>query len=101
LALLLFGTTTPALAQQTRLPATLPGLGSDEGTFLVTATDEGNRVVYFIAQNARHAIQDVDLQVERQANPLWPVRTVERDEVLKYPEGAPIGSARVGLLDAP
>jgi len=98
LALILFGSTTPAFAQQSRLPATLPGLGRDEGTFLVTASDDGGRLVYFIAQNARHAVLDADLQVERQLNPLWPVRNVDRQEVLAYPEGEPVGTARAGLL---
>jgi LysM repeat protein len=98
---LAFGTITPAFAQQSQLPGTLPGLGRDEGTFLVTATDDGSRVVYFIAQNARHAILDVDLQLEQQMNPLWPVRPASRDEVLSYDEGAPVGKGVVGLLQVP
>lgn len=95
---LVFGTITPAFAQQSQLPATWPGVGKDEGVFLVTATDDGSRVVYFIAQNARHAILDVDLQVEQQMNPLWPIRVASRDEVLDYAEGSAIGKARAGLL---
>jgi LysM repeat protein len=98
---LAFGTITPVFAQQSQLPATLPGLGRDEGVFLVTAADDGSRAVYFIAQNARHAILDVDLQVEQRINPLWPMRLASRDEVLSFTEGAPIGNGRVGLLGAP
>src|SRR4051812_45195188 len=95
---LMVGTALPAFAQQTQLPATLPGLGRDEGTFLVSAGDDGTPVVYFIAQNIRHAIADADLQIERQLNPLWPSRSAARDEVLAYPEGSPVGNARVGVL---
>jgi LysM repeat protein len=98
-ALALFGTTSPAPISQ--LPATLPGLGRDEGVFLVTAADDGSRVVYFVAQNARHAILQADLQVEQQLNALWPVRVVSRDEALAYAEGAPVGSARAGLVSVP
>ncbi len=92
---------SPVYAQQSRLPATLPGLSRDEGTFLATTTDDGSRVVYFIAQNARHAILDADLVAERQLNALWPVREASVDEVLAYDEGAPVGKARTGVLDAP
>jgi LysM repeat protein len=83
------------------LPPTLPGLGRDEGTFLVTSADDGSRVVYFVAGNARHSIIPADMQVELQRNPLWPVRSVSREDVLALPEGAPVGSARAGLLSAP
>ena len=69
--------------------------------FLVSAADDGSRVVFFVAQNSRHAILDADLQVEQQLNLLWPVRTVSREEALAYPEGAPVGEARAGLLRAP
>ena len=77
---------------------TQPGLSSYEGVFLITATDDGADAIYFIAHNARHSILRGDLQLERQLNPLWPVRLVERDVVLGFPEGAPVGAARLGLL---
>jgi LysM repeat protein len=92
------GSTSQAFAQQTRLPVTQPGLGRDEGVFLITSADDGSRVVFFVAQNARHAILEADLQFETQLNPLWPTRTVTREEALAYPEGAPVGAARTGLL---
>jgi LysM repeat protein len=57
--------------------------------------------VYFVAQDARHAILEPDLQVEQQLNPLWPVRVVSRDEALVYAEGSPVGDARTGLVTAP
>src|SRR5207302_6863278 len=85
---------SPTLAQSSstsRLPATQPGLTRDEGVFLVTAADDGSRVTYFIAQNTRHSIGSSDLQVEQQLNPLRPVRPATRDEVLAFPEAAPIG----------
>jgi hypothetical protein len=80
------------------LPATQPGLGPDEGVFLQTQADDGGPVEYFIAQGTRHAILDADLQAEVRANPLWPYRLALRDEVLAFPEGAPIGNAVVGRL---
>src|SRR5919202_1627299 len=80
------------------LPVTQPGLGPDEGVFLQTQADDGAPVEYFIAQGARHAILDADLQAELRTNPLWPYRLAPRDEVLAFPEGAPIGSAAVGRL---
>jgi LysM repeat protein len=69
--------------------------------FLISAADDGSRVIYFVAQNARHAILDSDLQLEQQINALWPLRVVSREEALAYPEGAPVGGARTGLLQAP
>jgi len=100
LVLAAFGTTPPPPAPVSHLPATLPGLGRDEGVFLITAADDGSRVVYFVAENARHAILEPDLQIEQQLNPLWPLRVVARDEALAYPEGAPVGAARAGLITA-
>jgi hypothetical protein len=98
LALVLFAAGPSPVSQ---LPATAPGLSRDEGVFLVTAADDGSRVVYFVAQNSRHAITESDLQIEEALNPLWPVRVVARDEVMSFPEGAPVGVARVGRLDPP
>jgi LysM domain len=80
------------------LPPTQPGLGADEGVFLQTVADNGDKIEYFIAQGARHAIQDDDLQAELRINPLWPYRAVSRDEVLAFPEGAPIGNAPTGRV---
>lgn len=80
------------------LPVTQPGLGPDEGVFLQTQADDGGPVEYFIAQGTRHAILDADLQTELRANPLWPYRLAPRDEVLAFPEGAPVGNATVGRL---
>ena len=80
------------------LPPTSPGLGADEGVFLQTVADTGDKVEYFIAQGARHAIQDDELQAELRINPLWPFRAVSRDEVLAFPEGAPIGKAPTGRV---
>jgi LysM repeat protein len=80
------------------LPVTQPGLGPDEGVFLQTQADDGGRVEYFIAEGARHAILDADLQAELRANPLWPFRLAPRDEVLAFPEGAPIDSATIGRV---
>jgi LysM repeat protein len=94
----------PAFAQSapaSRLPATQPGLTRDEGVFLITAADDGSRAAYFIAQNTRHSIASSDLQLEQQLNPLWPVRSVSREEVLAFPEAAPIGPAKTGLITAP
>jgi LysM repeat protein len=90
----------PTVAPSLLLPATQPGASRDEGTFLVTATDNDGYLAYFIAGNARHSVLASDMQRELQRNPLWPVRSVSADEVLAYPEGAPVGSARPGLLDA-
>ena len=93
-----------ALSGQTpksTLPPTQPGLGRDEGVFLTTSADDGSRAIYFVARGARYSILESDLQVELRLNPLWPVRGVERDEVLAYPEASPIGSARAGLVLTP
>jgi LysM repeat protein len=94
---LLFGApgTLPSASQ---LPATWPGFSSDEGVFLVTSAENGSQAVFFIAQNQRHSITSSDLQQELQLNPLRPVRGAMRDEVLHFVEGAPVGSAPVGLL---
>src|SRR5205085_5587777 len=93
---------TPTFAQASmptsQLPATVPGLSRDEGVFLITAADDGSRAAYFIAQNTRHSIAAGDLQLEQQLNPLWPVRSASRDQVLSFPEAAPIGSAHTGLI---
>jgi LysM repeat protein len=75
-------------------------LSPDEGVFLSTAADNGSLVTYFVAQNARHSILLADVQMEEQINPLWPWRTVSRDEVMAFAEAAPIGGALVGLLPA-
>jgi LysM repeat protein len=83
------------------LPATRPGLGADEGVFLLTDADDGGKAAYFIAQGARHAILDADIQSELRLNPLWPYRAADRDEVLSFPEGAPIGGAVAGRVGAP
>ena len=89
-----------AIIPASQLPATHPGTGRDEGTFLVTAADDGSRVNYFIADNIRHNVLPADMQVELQINPLWPVRMASRDEVLAFPEGAPVGAAKAGLITA-
>ena len=68
--------------------------------FLVTTTDDGSDAIYFIAQNMRHSTLPGDLQHERELNPLWPLWVVDRDVVLAFPEAAPVGAARIGLLDA-
>src|SRR5205823_2723155 len=94
-------TAIPTEAPPSHLPATQPGLTTDEGTFLITAADDGSRAAYFIAGDARHSILAVDMQFELARNPLWPVRTVSRDEALAIPESAPIGSAHLGLVTAP
>jgi LysM repeat protein len=91
----------PAAPQNSQLPATLPGLSPDEGVFLVSNGDNGSRVIYFIAQNARHSILESDLRAEQQLNPLWPVRPASPDEVLAFAEGAPVGAAQAGLLKPP
>ena len=95
---LLFGASTPAPTNFSHLPPTQPGLSRDEGAFLVTDADDGNRAVYFIAGNARHSILWTDMQIELQLNPLWPVFTATHDQVLDFPEGAPIGAAKTGLV---
>jgi hypothetical protein len=96
------GTPAPApnavATPTSHLPATQPGSGPDEGVFLVTTADDGSLATYFIAANARHSIVAADMQVELQLNPLWPVRSVSPDDVLAFPEGAPIGNARPGLV---
>jgi LysM repeat protein len=100
-ALPLAASATSATPSTSHLPATQPGLSPDEGTFLVTAGDDGNRLIYFIAGNTRHSIVLADWQHEMQLNPLWPVRAVDRDEVVGFPEGAPVGTAPTGGLDSP
>ena len=96
-------TLVPTPAPASKLPGTVPGASRDEGVFLVTSADDSanSQVAYFIAASTRHAIQWADVQTELQLNPLWPVRWANRDEVLAFAEGAPLGSARAGLLDAP
>ena len=98
--ILLLGAPGP-VAPHSALPPTQPGSSRDEGTFLVTQADDGSQAIYFIAQHARHSVLPADLQTEEQLNPLWPVRAASRQDVLAYPEGAPVGSARGGLLAAP
>lgn len=93
-------TPIPTSSANSKLPTTAPGLTREEGVFLVTAADDGSRAVYFIAQNTRHSIGSSDLQFEQQLNPLWPVRSVSRDQVLAFAEAAPIGGAKTGLLKA-
>jgi LysM repeat protein len=93
-----FGVGTPSAVSQ--LPRTQPGSGSSEGVFLVTAADDGSRANYFIAGGQRHSILTVDMQVEIQLNPLWPVHNASQEDVLEMAEGAPIGAARTGLLGA-
>jgi LysM repeat protein len=100
------GPTPPAAAPsvptlKSQLPTTQPGLSKDEGVFLVSIDARGQQVIYFIAQNTRHSIQNADLQQEQALNALWPVRVVSPDEVLAYPEAAPIGGAKTGLLTPP
>jgi LysM repeat protein len=89
---------TPPAPPHSQLPTTQPGLSGDEGVFLVTAGDDGGKLVYFIAQNQRHNTLTADLLLEQQLNPLWPVRLASRDEVLAFGEAAPVGSALTGLL---
>ncbi len=85
-------------ASESQLPSTVPGLTRDEGVFLVTAADDGSRATYFIAQNTRHSIMSSDLQLETALNPLWPQRPATRAEVLAFPEAAPVGGAKSGLI---
>jgi hypothetical protein len=92
---LLFGSTA------SQLPQTQPGIGPDEGTFLTTTADDGSATIYFIAGNTRHSILVADMQRELQLNPIWPIHSAAPDAVLAYPEGAPIGNARTGLLSGP
>jgi LysM repeat protein len=94
------GSPAPAPTPPSQLPPTAAGLSQDEGVFLITAADDGSNVIYFIANNQRHSISMADLQVQRVLNPLWPFRISGRDELLAFPEGAPIGAARIGLLGA-
>ena len=94
-------TATPTMAPPSNLPTTLPGLSRVEGVFLVTAADNGSRANYFIASNQRHSILSADMQLELARNPLWPVTTATRDDVLAFPEGAPVGAARTGLVTTP
>jgi LysM repeat protein len=89
------------VAPHSALPSTQPGLGRDEGVFLVTQASDGTQAIYFIAQNVRHSILPAEVQTEEQLNPLWPVRAASQQDVLAYPEGAPIGNARSGLVQAP
>jgi LysM repeat protein len=91
---------SPSPAPVSQLPATQPGVGRNEGVFLITTADDGTRAVYFVAGNARHSILPADMQRELQLNPLWPLRDVDADEALGLPEGAPVGSARTGLIGA-
>jgi LysM repeat protein len=91
----------PPPAQVSKLPPTQAGRSPYEGVFLVTAAEDGSRVVYFVASGERHAIQDVQLQVEQQINSLWPVRSMAREDVLEIGEGNPVGEAHKGLLEAP
>ena len=80
------------------LPTTQPGLSTSEGVFLITTTDDGSDAIYFIAQNTRHSTLPGDLQHERELNPLRPAWIVDRDVVLAFAEGDPVGAARIGLL---
>src|SRR5437588_1870875 len=91
----------PSTASIAQLPPTQPGLSSDEGIFLVTNADDGGSAAYFIAGDARHSIVVSDMQVQVQLNPLRPVHAASREEVLGFVEGAPVGSARTGLLSGP
>ena len=91
---------TPNAAPTSQLPATQPGAGRNEGVFLITTADDGTGAMYFVAGNARHSILPADVQLERQINPLWPLRYVDTDEALMLPEGAPVGRARTGLVGA-
>lgn len=91
---------SPSPAPASQLPATQPGLGRNEGVFLITTADDGTRAVYFVAGNARHSILPADMQLELQLNPLWPLRYIDADEALTLPEGAPVGKARTGLIGA-
>lgn len=93
-------TPDPAAPSPSLLPTTRPGLSANEGVFLITTTDDGSEVIYFIAQDTRHHTLPGDLQLEQQLNPLWPVRIVDRDAVLAFPEAAPVGAAGVGRLSA-
>jgi hypothetical protein len=83
------------------LPPTVPGAAPHEGIFMLTAADDGGRAIYFVAHNTRHSISAADFEQEQQVNPLWPVRTVSREEALSLTEAAPIGGARTSLIGAP
>ena len=91
---------SPSPAPASQLPATQPGLGRNEGVFLITTADNGTRAVYFVAGSTRHSILPDDMQLELQLNPLWPLRYIDADEALTLPEGAPVGKARTGLIGA-
>jgi LysM repeat protein len=97
---LIFAAANPAPTTVPLLPTTQPGISHDEGWFLITDADDGSQVIYFIAGNTRHSVQPADVQLELQLNPLWPMREATQDEVLAFEEGAPVGSARTGLLGA-
>jgi LysM repeat protein len=90
-----------SLSNKSVLPPTQPGLGHDEGVFMRTTAEDGSPALYFIAHGARHSVLEGDMRTELSLNPLWPVRSVEREVALVYPEAAPIGAARVGLLQIP
>jgi LysM repeat protein len=89
---------TPPAPQTSALPATEPGLSRDEGVFLVSVDPRGAQIAYFIAGNVRHSITTADMQAEQRLNPLWPVRVVLPQDVVTYAEGAPIGTAKQGIL---
>jgi LysM repeat protein len=80
------------------LPATQPGASPEEGEFLFTTAADGNQLIYFIAGGARHSVEKLDVQLAVQRNPLWPLVLATPEDVLAFPEAAPIGNARVGLL---
>lgn len=92
---------TPPAPQTSALPATEPGLSRDEGVFLVSVDPRGAQIAYFIAGNVRHSITIADMQAEQRLNPLWPVRVVLPQDVVTYPEGAPIGAAKQAILAPP
>lgn len=89
------------VAPHSILPPTQPGLSPSEGEFMVTTADDGSQALYFIAQNVRHSILPADVQTERQLNPLWPIVAAAKEDVLAFPEGAPIGSAKQDLIKPP
>jgi LysM repeat protein len=97
------GATPPRAAPSTPtslLPVTVPGLSRDEGVFMITGADDGSRAVYFIAQNTRHSVTSSDFQLEQRLNPLWPVRSASRDEILAFDEAGPVGTAKAGLISS-
>lgn len=91
----------PAAPPTSALPATQPGLGPDEGVFLVSVDAHGGQIAYFVAGNVRHSIAIADMQAEQRLNPLWPLRVVLPKDAAIYDEGTPIGNAKKGLLQAP